>query len=162
MVEVLDERGRIFGLINIIDLLVVLLVLSTLVAGVALVASANTEGDQPQPPQEQVILPVTVQNLEQYVVEDIPIPGSIDDSTLRIVDVSTTPASIITNDSAGTPHVHDHPWRQTVDIKVEVAAIRDGDTLQYNGNRLVDCTQVTLDLGTVVLQGDITNITSPS
>lgn len=162
MVEVLDERGRVFGLVNIIDLLVVLLVSSTLVAGLALVTSDDTEDEPLQPPEEQIILDVTVQHLEPYIVDAIPAPGTTDDSTLRIVDVSTTPARIITNDSTGTPHVHDHPWRQTVDIRVEVSASRDGDTLQYNGNRLVVGTHVTLDLGTVVLQGDVTNITSPS
>lgn len=160
MVKIVDEQGRFFGLVNVIDLLVVLLVLSVAVAGVAIVTGGDTEKEQSS--QESVILDVTVERVEPYVVDAIPAPRSTTDTDLRILDVSTAPALIIVNDSAGSPHVRDHPWLQTVDVRVEVMATRAGDTLQYNGNRLLVGRPVTLDLGTVVLEGDITNMTSAS
>lgn len=39
MVDIIDEHGRIFGLVNVIDALVVLFVLAVLIAGIALVGS---------------------------------------------------------------------------------------------------------------------------
>lgn len=45
--DLVDERGRLFGLVNVIDALVVLLVVAVVVAGVALVLQ------EPQPEQEQ-------------------------------------------------------------------------------------------------------------
>lgn len=45
----IDDKGRVFGVVNIIDLLVVLLVLAVGVAGVALVTSGGDEGAEPEP-----------------------------------------------------------------------------------------------------------------
>ena len=43
--ELLDEHGRVFGIVNVIDLLVVLFVVAVAVAGVALVLGADGPGD---------------------------------------------------------------------------------------------------------------------
>ena len=39
--ELIDERGRLFGRVNVVDALVVLLVAAVVVAGVALVAGGS-------------------------------------------------------------------------------------------------------------------------
>jgi cytoskeletal protein RodZ len=56
--DIIDDEGNLFGLINIIDALVVLLVLSTVVAGIALVTepdeqSAPNATDTEEPSTEQ-------------------------------------------------------------------------------------------------------------
>lgn len=51
--EIIDEKGRVFGLVNIVDVLVILLVLAVVVGGVAVVLSTDSDtepaGDD-QPP----------------------------------------------------------------------------------------------------------------
>lgn len=52
--EVIDERGRLFGRVNVVDALVVLLALSVVVAGAALVLGADDDPDAPgdgEPPE---------------------------------------------------------------------------------------------------------------
>lgn len=51
--EVIDERGRLFGRVNVVDALVVLLALAVVVAGAALVLGADDGGDpgDAEPPE---------------------------------------------------------------------------------------------------------------
>ncbi|KAB7514641.1 DUF4330 family protein [Halosegnis rubeus] len=56
--ELLDEHGRVFGIVNIIDLLVVLFVLAVAVAGIALVVGSDESGE---PSEQQVTRTVTVE-----------------------------------------------------------------------------------------------------
>lgn len=51
--DIIDEKGRVFGVVNVVDALVVLVVLALIVAGVALVTGGTGEepgsGTEPQP-----------------------------------------------------------------------------------------------------------------
>ena len=49
---VIDEKGRLFGVVNVIDALVLLLLLAVIVAGVALVVGGEDEDPEPDPTAE--------------------------------------------------------------------------------------------------------------
>jgi hypothetical protein len=88
--EIIDERGNLFGVVNVIDALVVLLVLSVLVAGIALI-------DPFQQQEEKTIRYVTVDlgDHPTYVAErisegDVMAPQGRTNN-LTITDVHPTP-----------------------------------------------------------------------
>ena len=64
--ELIDEDGRLFGVVNVIDALVVLLVLAVAVAGIALLQSSQETPKQPGQSNESTIPTVT-----QYATIDL-------------------------------------------------------------------------------------------
>lgn len=87
----LDEHGRVFGVVNIIDLLVVLFVVAVAVAGVALVVGSDESGEPSEP---QVTRSVTVE-LGTYPPEGAALiePGAVEfgGTNATMTDVYRTP-----------------------------------------------------------------------
>lgn len=137
--DLIDDNGRLFGLINIIDALVVLLVLAVAVAGIALVT-----GQEPDPEPEIASTHATLDlgSQPQYVVSEINEgdtyrPGG--DSQITITDVYVTP--------------DDNQDRVTARVELEGPA--NGDTVEYDGAppRLGRTLAITTDL--YEISGDI-------
>lgn len=89
--EILDEKGRIFGRVNIIDALVVLFALAIVVAGAALVFGGGTDDPAPEPeePPEQTMY-VTVVTGGQPATEISTDNISVDGTPATITDVHRT------------------------------------------------------------------------
>jgi len=91
--DVIDDEGRLFGVVNVVDALVVLLVLAVVVAGAGLVFGGSDTGDQsPDTATTHVMLDLGTQ--PAFVVEglnegDTYSPGG--NSQLTITDVHFTP-----------------------------------------------------------------------
>lgn len=69
----IDEKGRVFGLVNIVDILVILLVLAVVVGGVAVVLSTDSDPVPPeddQPPVNNDTTETNVTNATRYVTLD--------------------------------------------------------------------------------------------
>jgi len=121
--EILDEKGRLFGVVNVVDALVVLLVLAVVAAGAALVL-----GSEPEPePAEEPNIASTHATLDlgtqpDYIVArlnegDTYSPGGTDN--LTITDVRLEPRT--NGDTAAV-------------VRVELETeLTDDDTLQYDG-----------------------------
>ena len=91
LMEVIDDEGDLFGVVNVVDALVVLLVLAVVVAGAALVFS-----DDPAPEPERATTHATLDMGTQptYIVNEINEGDSYspdDGSNLTITDVHLTP-----------------------------------------------------------------------
>ncbi|MEF8780719.1 MAG: DUF4330 family protein [Haloferacaceae archaeon] len=115
--ELIDEQGRLFGRVNVVDALVVLVVLAVVVAGAALVLSDDPE---PEPDVETTYATLDLGTQPAYVVDainegDAYSPGS--DSRLAITDVHLTPQD----------------GQQRVILRVELRGVVDGGSLQYDG-----------------------------
>jgi len=94
-VELIDDEGDLFGVVNVVDALVVLLVLAVGVAGVALVLSTGDEPEPEPPDVETTHATLDLGSQPAYVVEainegDIHDPGG--ESELTVTDVHVTPA----------------------------------------------------------------------
>lgn len=91
--ELIDDEGRLFGAVNVVDALVVLLVVAVAVAGVAFVFGGGDS--EPAPPDTETTyatLDLGVQ--ESYIVEAIQEGDTYEpdgSSTLRVTDVHLTP-----------------------------------------------------------------------
>jgi len=89
--ELIDDEGRLFGAVNVVDALVVLLVIAVAVAGVALAFGGNSD-TAPDTETTYATLDLGVQ--ESYIVEAIQECDTYEpdgSSTLRVTDVHLTP-----------------------------------------------------------------------
>lgn len=89
--ELIDDEGRLFGAVNVIDALVVLLIAAVVVAGAAFVL---TDGPAPAPETDTTYATLDVGTVSPYIVDaieegDTHSPDSA--STLRVTDVHLTP-----------------------------------------------------------------------
>ena len=89
--ELIDDEGRLFGRVNVIDALVVLLIAAVVVAGAAFVL---TDDPAPEPETETTYATLDVGTVSPYIVDaieegDTHSPDG--ESTIRITDVHLTP-----------------------------------------------------------------------
>lgn len=114
--ELIDDKGRLFGLVNVVDALVVLVVLAVVVAGAALVLSDDPE----EPDLETTHATLYLGTQPDYVVSEINegdaySPG--DDDRITITDVHLTP----------------HGNEKRVILRVELQGELDDGSLAYDG-----------------------------
>ncbi len=89
--ELIDDEGRLFGRVNVIDALVVLLIAAVVVAGAAFVL---TDDPAPAPEMNTTYATLDIGTVSPYVVDAIEEGDAYDPdgaSTLRITDVHLTP-----------------------------------------------------------------------
>jgi hypothetical protein len=154
--EVIDGEGRVFGIVNVIDLLVLVFVLAVVAAGGALlVTDLSTSESQ----TESVTLTVQATDVQPYVAGAVPGPGSVDAGNVtRIENTSVEPAEIVTTNASGAVLVQEHPRLKTVELTVTVDAENRSGELYFERHKLRVNSAIGLDLGTVVLSGQITAV----
>jgi len=95
--EIIDEEGRLFGTINVVDALVVLLVLAVGIAGVALVVSGGGGGG----PTETRYVTLDLGAQPEFLIEQVEVgdTGSLGDYTrgVNVTDSYFTPTESGTN-----------------------------------------------------------------
>jgi len=105
--EVIDDEGRLFGAVNVVDALVVLLVLAVVVAGVALVVFDSEEPT----PTDTTYVTLDLGTQPAYIVEELNEGDTYSPSSnaqLTITDVHLTPQDgntkvIVRAELVGTP-----------------------------------------------------------
>ncbi|AUX09467.1 hypothetical protein AArcSl_1841 [Halalkaliarchaeum desulfuricum] len=115
--ELIDDEGRLFGTVNVIDALVVLVVLAVVVAGAALVVSDDPE---PEPDLDTTHATLDLGTQPDYIVSEINegdaySPGG--DDRITITDVHLTPQGN----------------EQRVVLRVELRGELSGGSIQYDG-----------------------------
>lgn len=155
MARIIDENGRVFGVVNIIDLMVVLVVAAILIAGFALVTGESPDDETPSP----VTLEVRAENVEPYVANAVPSEGAIDsDAIIRLERTAVSPAETVVTDQNGELHLRGHPRLKTVEVHVRVVPSRTNGDLRYDGEPIRIGSEISLDFGNVVIDGTITGI----
>jgi hypothetical protein len=132
--RVIDDEGRLFGAVNVIDALVVLVVLAVAVAGVALVTGGGNSGETPT---RTVVVDVGQQ--PGYVADAIE-PGPVETGDIVAVENATRYGG------------NDTRLRLTVTLTVTENA--DG-LPSFAGERLYVGRQLQLDLGTTIVSGTV-------
>lgn len=144
--DLIDEQGRILGLVNVIDALAVFVVAAVVVAGVAFVL--QPEPESPAPPDTasaKAVLDLGTQ--PAYVVEYIS-PGDTystgPNSNLTVTDVYVTPAQ---------------EGVRTF-VSVELTGIQDEGTIAYHGEPLRIGRQLEMSTDLYQLNGTIRSVGS--
>lgn len=156
MGRILDENGRLFGTINVVDGLVVLVVLAVVVAGVALVFGGDSSDAR------TTTVDVRAENVQPYVANAIPIGDVPEGNVERVLNASVTAKQLLVIRADGELVVRDHPRLKTVETTVEVPVSSDNGGVQFQGQRLKIGQRVTLDFGLVELTGNVTAVGTPS
>ncbi|WP_132057794.1 DUF4330 domain-containing protein [Halorussus amylolyticus] len=162
----IDDKGRIFGTVNIIDALVVLLVLAVAAAGAAFVLGTgdqpNTSSATDEPINTTTSITFEITGVQPYVADAIP-EGEIDSDTIDAVESKSTESSkVVVEDENGELHEREHPQKRTVTLELALNTTEtDGDIL-YEDEPLEIGRELSLDLGHVTVEGTVTKLQSDS
>ena len=155
--DLIDDTGRIFGTVNIIDALAVLLVCAVVAAGAAFVLGTDDQATNTTN-QTQTTVTFEATHLQPYVAAAIP-EGAIDsDAIAAVANKSVRPTEVIVKDQNGTLHEQTHPRKQTVTLQVTLNTTATEDDVLFNGKPLEVGRQLTLDFGPVTVKGTVTKL----
>lgn len=130
MSKIVDEKGKLFGKINIVDLLVILVVVAVIaVIGIRLTSSSrNAEGQNPLNSEKEIYVTLYGNSIVPEAIEALK-PGDklVANNVFtnaEIVSVDVEPSAYITTNSNGEAILEEHPiWKDiTVVIKDKVNA----------------------------------------
>ncbi|WP_250277923.1 DUF4330 domain-containing protein [[Clostridium] colinum] len=130
MSKIIDEKGKLFGFINIVDLLALLVIIGVVaVVGIRLTSSArNAQGQNPLDSKKEIYVTLYGNSIVPEAIETLK-PGDklVANNVFtdaEIVSVDMKPAAYITTNSNGEPLLTNHPiWKDiTVVIKDTVNA----------------------------------------
>ena len=158
--SLIDDKGRLFGTVNIIDALAILLVLAVAAAGTAFVLGADdqpTTPDQAAPDNRQTQTTVTfeITGVQPYVAVAIPEGPIQTDRIAAVENKSVRPTEVVVTDQNGTFHERQHPRKQTVTLAVTLnTTATENDTL-FADEPLEVGRQLTLDFGPVTVKGTV-------
>lgn len=165
MADLIDEEGRVLGLVNVVDLFVALLVVAFLVAGIAFVISEGNAGDEPttetetETPETTTIgVQLRVESVPPYVASAIP-EGAVDsEDVVRVRSKTVSPAMVVVTDAEGQLHERPHPRLKTAVVRLDLVVA--GAEPTFRGTPVEVGRRVTVDLGPVTVTGNLTDVTA--
>lgn len=150
--ELLDEQGRVLGVINVIDLLAVLFAIAVVVAGIALVFSGGSSDD---PELDTRYVTLDLGNQPGYVTERIDAGDGFSlqnaPDNLTITDVYLTPAG----GQSSTVTV-----RARVRGQLEERQNGESQRFTFDGNPLILGRQLTVETNEYQVSGTVTAVES--
>jgi len=150
--DIIDEKGDLFGLVNIIDALAVLLVVAVLMAGLVLVfGDTDTDTDT-----DTITVSITIEGVQPYIAEAIE-TGNVS-KDVAITEKSVSPAESVVSDASGELHLREHPTNKTVNLQAELRVERSSEGFQFRGETLRLGSKITLDFPQVRVTGKVTSI----
>lgn len=115
MSKIINEKGKLFGIINVVDLIVLIVVIGLIGAVCFRLFSKtqNAEGTSFIQGKQEVYVTFYVQNAVQESLDTLK-PGdklvaNNAFTTAEIVSIDYKPADFVTTDSDGNPHLVEHP-----------------------------------------------------
>ncbi|OVE83127.1 DUF4330 family protein [Natronolimnobius baerhuensis] len=139
--DLIDDNGNLFGVVNVIDALVVLLILAVAVAGVAIVAMGGPEStDEPAVDTETQHVTLEIGSQPDYVLERLESgdEGTVDGGqNATVTDVRTIHSETL------------------VRAEIEGEPVADLDTIAVGGEPLQFGHDLTLDLGLYAINGSV-------
>lgn len=145
MARFLDERGRIFGKVNVVDVLVLLVIVAIVVFAVVRFGGATAE-------RVPLKVTYTVEEVRQATVDaiarSVPLDATVRDESGTVlgkvegVEVQATQVEYMTPE--GEVKAFDSPIFNDVDIVVRGEGSRSGDTLRIGSVPMVVGRKVTL------------------
>lgn len=158
--RVIDENGRVFGVVNVVDLLVVLFAAALLVAGYAVVTGAGPSSAGAADSTVNVTVTVKVAGASPPVVDRLEagVTDRRDGVThARITSVRTEPTPVLVENESGV-FEGEHPWKTDVYV---TAVLQVDDTergYQFDGEPVKVGRNVTLSFPTVEATGRVVDV----
>lgn len=123
--KVIDEKGKLFGIINPVDLIVVVLILSVIGGfGYRMVSSKlNANGGTPFSKEKEAYVTLYANLVTPEVAESIKVGDKLvannQYTNAEVVDVKVEPAAYVSPNSEGRAVKSDHPLWKDVTITVK-------------------------------------------
>jgi hypothetical protein len=159
--NLIDDKGRLFGTVNIIDALAVLFVLAAVGAGAAFVLGTDDQPrDQATNQSENTTTTVTfeITGVQPYVADAIP-EGPVESDGIAAVENKTVqPTEVVVEDQNGDLHERTHPKKKTVTLQLTLNTTTTDDDIIFNDEPLEVGRDLTLDFGPVTVQGSVTSL----
>ena len=150
--DLIDDKGRLFGTVNIIDALAVLFVLAVVAAGAAFVLGA----DDQQSNQQQTTVTYQITGVQPYVADAIPEGPVRTDAIAAVENKTVRPTEVVVQDDAGELHERPHPRKKTVTLRLTLNTTQTDDDIQFEDEPLEVGRDLTLDFGPVTVDGNVT------
>jgi len=155
--NLIDDKGRFFGTVNIIDALAVLLILAVVGSGAAFVLGTD---EQPTNQSEDTTVTFEVTGVQPYVADAIP-EGSIESESITAVkNKSVRPTEVVVEDQNGGLHERTHPQEKTVALQVTLNTTTTDEDVLFQNEPLEVGRELTLDFGPVTVKGTVTSLVS--
>lgn len=156
--NLIDDQGRLFGMINLIDALVVLVVLVGIGAGVTFLLGGNAETEQPS--KTEMTITVRAVGLQPFVADAISEGPVADDSVVAVENTHVEPTTMVVSDQNGTLHEREHPKKRTATLRLTVNATKEESELLFRDTPLEIGQRLNLDLGKVTIKGVVVELDS--
>lgn len=160
--KLIDEKGRLFGKLNIIDLVVVVLILF-LAAAVGYKVVSPKVATSPTA-QGEVTAVVKCTFRSDSVVNSIKVGQQLVYGTdfipdAYITDVKSNPADYVTTDSQGKIHIEKHPVLKDIYVTIKVKTNTNAPILKVGTQDLCEGKKFTLKTQTTEIDGSVENLT---
>lgn len=151
--HVIDEQGRLFGYVNVIDAMALLVLLAVVAGAVFLVLGPSGVAAS----QDPVTVTTTVE-VQRPIGHEVAVQNRqmLDDDVLEVE--RTAEAEIRSRTDPETGNIDRIAVHR---FSVRLSATQDGNSrLYFRGERLVVGRSVAIDMGTIILEGQVVDITA--
>jgi hypothetical protein len=174
--QIIDNKGNLFGIINIIDALVILTLVAVMMAGVTLATDSalaslvpvglgvlgfvgagkvDSKMDTDDTDEEQFkSIQLRVNEIEPAVAEAMAIGDTALEDDMEIIDLQSEAATVVVESNDGTLVERPHPRQRTVTMIGEISSEktrREG----FRGDRLYVGRELHLDLDQVRVEASV-------
>lgn len=161
--KLIDDRGNLFGAVNIIDALVVLLVVAVAGAGVAFVVGGEDTTQSPNQPEPAPEISHTAATLEitgvqPYVADALTVGPVEADGIVAVDNKSVSATTVVTEDEAGNLYERAHPQKRTVTLQVTLETTAKGNETMFGEKPLEIGRTASFDFGNVTVKGTVTEL----
>lgn len=163
MPDPIDEDGRLFGFINIVDLFVIAAVLVMVVAGGGLLFNSgnetpDTSNQGPTKTDTNTVVTFHATNVKPYVAGTV-MNGSLQGpGVIAVRNKTANPATIVTTDRNGEVHLRDHPTERNIRFTATLRTHRINNTIKFRGKNIKVNNKFTFSTRTVDISATITAI----
>lgn len=154
--NLIDDKGRVFGTVNIIDALAVLLVLAVVAASTAFVLGGDSRVTDVQT-EGQTTVTFEVTGTQSYVADAIPNGPITSESIAAIENKSVRPFVVVVKDQNGTLREQRHPWKKTIILQLTLNTTTTEDDIVFREEPLEIGRELSLDFGHVSVTGNVTS-----
>ena len=158
MPDIIDEKGYLLGVVNVVDALVVLLLTALVVAGLGLALGGPSDTDQPAASTTVVEVNFQSEPVQPYVAEAVvegPVPTA---NVSRLENRSVAASTVVTQSESGALSVQPHPTLRTVRFRVGLTVTHVDGAYRFEGAPVHIGAGLTLDVGETRITGNVTAI----
>ncbi|SHG42921.1 protein of unknown function [Thermosyntropha lipolytica DSM 11003] len=122
---IIDDKGRLFGLINVIDL-IILLIIALLIVGYIYRGRATPVSSEPQTVRLKVVCPAVYPGVENNLKTGDRLIAAGAVTSAEIKEIEVKPAAWVTTNAQGQMVLTTNPFRKDIHLTIEGTSTQAG------------------------------------